>query len=281
MGKYTDGRNLGRRISVSSNALLYDLTGRSEGSRNRIIAEVHGGDYDVALWVLSRTLLSEKESAILEYPCMIKVKGRKPDTFVIGNGIQTINVAKALGEMDRLITAEKFPIVLEEALQFHGVEDDAPNYTPRIVGIAEMSIDEKSRGFEKACLGIIYRDDDKGKPRDDKLPPGTVETVDNNPYIGSFQSIATYTSDSPECTSAQGQIVTFNAPKFGNTDDNLYLTTAPAQSLAEWEYKQLQQFFVEEATLGIVDTRVATAAIVPLKPSGFSIGIKNRHPVRD
>jgi hypothetical protein len=278
--KYIGGKNLGRRISVCTNALLYDLTGRSEGSRDRVIAEVHGGDYEVALWVLSRKPLPPKESAILEYPCMIKVKGRKPDTFVIGNGVQTKDVAKALVELGKAVTPEKFPIVLEEALQYHGVEPDAPNYTPRIAGIVQMYEDEKLRGFEHACLGTIYRDDEKGKQRDDKLPRGTVKTQDIKPFLGVFNGVSTYTANGGECVSAHGDTMSFKCPKFGEFEDSLYMTVAPAQALAEFEYEQLQQFFVEEATLGIVDTRVATAAIVPLKPLGFSIGIKNRHTVR-
>lgn len=279
--KYIRGKNLGRRISVSANALLYDLTGRSDGSRNRAIETVYGGDYDIALWVLSRKPLSPKDSAILEYPCMIKVKDRKPDTFVIGNGVQTKDVAKALTELGKSITPEKFSVVLEEALQHHGVEPDEPNYTPRIAGIVQMPEDEKLRGFEKACLGIIYRDDEKGALRDDKLPRGTVKTVEIIPRIPEFQGIATYTADNPECTSARGEIVKFSAPKFGDNRGDLYTTIAPAQALAEWEYDQLEQFCVEEAIEGLVYTRVATAAIVPKQPAGFSIGIAKRHRVRD
>jgi hypothetical protein len=143
-----------------------------------------------------------------------------------------------------------------------------------------MSQDEKSRSFENVCLGTIYRDDEKGAPRDDELPCGTVKTLDIKPCTDEFQGIATYTADNPECTSARGEIVKFRIPKFGDTGENLSTMIAPAQLLAEWEYDQLEQFCVEEEIEGLVYTRVATAAIVPKEPAGFSIGIKNRHPVR-
>lgn len=267
MGKYIGGRNLGRAIRISPNALLYDLTGRSEGSRNRVIEVMSDPAFPVSLMVRSRSKLTPEESAILEYPCIIKASGNYPEGFVIGNGVHTIDIAYGLpssGENTEEITKRVLKL-MEDALQNHGVEPDG--YTPRIAGVAIRS-KENEEEFEKAWLGIIYPE----TPGDKEY--GAIKVFEVDFHEAEFAGIATYKANDSSLDPSQGELRTLN--------DHGTFPVASAQALAEWEYERLKQFSVTTENGEEVDTRVATAALVLGKggDSDCHIGICNRHTVR-
>lgn len=139
MGKSADGKNA---------MFAYFIMGRSENSRNRIFERFDGGMRTKAF---DESKLSDP-SLIIYNPYL-----KLGDIDVITNGDQTNTVYDFLKEGK----------TFEDALTTREFEPDAPNFTPRISGIAEydfantdfsykLSILKSANGNPDACNRYYY-----------------------------------------------------------------------------------------------------------------------------
>lgn len=139
MGMSADGKNA---------MFAYFIMGRSENSRNRIFEKFDGGMRTKAF---DESKLSDP-SLIIYNPYL-----QIGDTDIITNGDQTNTV------YDFLKDGKTF----EDALMTREFEPDAPNYTPRISGVADydfanatyaykLSILKSSNGNPDACNRYFY-----------------------------------------------------------------------------------------------------------------------------
>jgi len=111
----SDGKNI---------ILTTAISGRSEGSRNRVYVDDGGG--------LIRTEVADPskekgDPALTLYPAHMETR---PDIYAISNGGQTKDACKAL-------------ISLAENLKEYSFEPDRPNFTPRITARCIRRRDEK------------------------------------------------------------------------------------------------------------------------------------------
>lgn len=99
---------------------VYWITARSAGSKNRIL-EVEGEDI--------RTQPFDPAERSDDPNIWYRAVGRSGDRHVVSNGIQTDTIVQHLADGGSF----------EGALLAHRYEDDAPNYTPRISGLVDLS----------------------------------------------------------------------------------------------------------------------------------------------
>ena len=275
MANYVAGRTLGRQIRVNDKRAVYRLTGRSPGSRDRVITQVHSGDYDFEFWVKSRKPLPPKDAKILEYQCALKLNTDfdADDIILLGNGIQTADIAKEVcniidkAETKKEINEIDYRSILKENLLNHGVEPD--NVTPRIACVIKKP--KESPVFKEVCFGTIFPSPN-GIVRKKGTVPGEVSitTIAGEIYNG-VNSLATYKGENPDIEPSSDVLVSAPLP-IG--------TIAQGQHLAEAEYEELQKrYWVVEEEEGQVDTAVATVAIVIQDDGKFSLGVCNRHKV--
>lgn len=137
---------LGKTEDGSCCAIAYFIMGRSVNSRNRVFVEDGSGIRTQAF-----------DPAKLEDPSLIiyapvRVLGNKT---IVTNGDQTDTIYEG---MDHQMT-------FEQSLRCREFEPDAPNYTPRISGIAHiekghlsyaMSILKSNHGDDSSCLRFTY-----------------------------------------------------------------------------------------------------------------------------
>ncbi len=111
LGKSDDGKNA---------VIVYFIMGRSENSRNRVFVECDGG---IRTQAFDESKLSDP-SLIIYAP--VRVLG---DATIVTNGDQTDTV------YDYMAKGAGF----EDALRTRTFEPDAPNFTPRISGVATLA----------------------------------------------------------------------------------------------------------------------------------------------
>ena len=140
--RYT-GRGLivGRSPDGENWRQLYWVSGRSENSRNRVLAETDG---EIQTVTADRSL--QVDGTFTLYTALCSVDG----AHIVGNGDQVATVARALG------TGGSF----DEALLSREVEKDPPIWTPRITAVLRgdsvriSRVDRSSHAFfESASLG--------------------------------------------------------------------------------------------------------------------------------
>lgn len=139
IGKSADGKNA---------VIAYFIMGRSENSRNRVFVEVKDG---------LRTKAYDESK--LTDPLLIIYSPVKifDNSTIVTNGDQTDTIYDFLGE-DK---------TFEEALRTREFEPDAPNYTPRISGVAtinstfeyKLSILKSSQGDPSQCQRFFFEYD--------------------------------------------------------------------------------------------------------------------------
>jgi IMP cyclohydrolase len=99
---------------------LYWITARSAGSKNRIL-EVEGDDV--------RTQPHDPAERSGDHNIWYRALARYGDLHIVSNGVQTDTI------LDHLAANRSF----ETALLTHHYEDDAPNNTPRISGLTDLT----------------------------------------------------------------------------------------------------------------------------------------------
>jgi IMP cyclohydrolase len=99
---------------------IYWITARSAGSKNRIL-EIEGEDV--------RTQPFDTAERSDDPNIWYRAIARVGDRHVVSNGVQTDVIAEYLGSGR----------TLEDAVRTTTYEPDAPNYTPRIAGVSDVS----------------------------------------------------------------------------------------------------------------------------------------------
>ena len=138
---------MGMSADGKSAMIAYFIMGRSENSRNRIFERFNGGMRTKAF---DESKLQDP-SLIIYNPFL-----ERKNIDIVTNGDQTDTIYNALEE------GKSF----EDALMTREFEPDAPNYTPRISGIAyytnndfnySLSILKSADGDPSACNRYFYR----------------------------------------------------------------------------------------------------------------------------
>ena len=168
------GIMIGRSEDGKCAVIVYFIMGRSENSRNRVFVKEGEGIRTQAF-----------DPAALTDPSLIiyaPVRVRKADTIVT-NGDQTDTIYEGL---------EK-GLTFEQSLRSRTFEPDAPNYTPRISGIVQLS--EGSFSYKLSILKSHFQD------------PSSCDrfTYDyENPTVGEGSFIHTYMGDGNPLPSYEG-----------------------------------------------------------------------------
>jgi IMP cyclohydrolase len=166
IGQTPDGRAL---------VQVYWIMGRSENSRNRIFV-ADGDRVRTAPFDASKV----EDPSLIIYTCA-RVAGR---AHVVTNGDQTDTIADAL----------QSGVSFEQAVYTRSFEPDAPNYTPRISGVANLG--DPRHAYQLAILKTLDGD-----------PSRTVRQVFSYdravPGIGHF--VSTYEGDGKPLPSFVGE----------------------------------------------------------------------------
>ena len=171
------GIAIGRSEDGLCAVFTYFIMGRSQNSRNRVFTESDGG---IITEAADEKLLTDP-SLIIYAP--VKVLGNR---LVVTNGDQTDTI------IDFLNRGESF----ENALGTRTFEPDAPNYTPRISGMAEfegggfsykLSILKSNGGRPESALRFFFEYE--------------------NPVAGEGHFIHTYKGDGNPIPSFEGEPV--------------------------------------------------------------------------
>lgn len=113
---------------------IYGITGRSVGSRNRVLRE--GSDGRLFTRVADPNKMDKKSNPdLIIYDAMMDVGKR----FIVSNGQQTNVVARGVGDLELDLRGQQY-------------EPDAPNYTPRITAVCTLPHDDKGLIFELSIL---------------------------------------------------------------------------------------------------------------------------------
>ncbi len=197
---------IGTSVDGKYAVCAYFIMGRSENSRNRVFVEDGEGIRTQAF----DPSKMEDPSLIIYAP--VRVLG---DSTIVTNGDQT----------DTIYDLMKEGQTFEQTLRTREFEPDAPNYTPRISGIMNvsegkydfaMSILKSNNGDPSSCLRFTYSYE--------------------NPKAGEGRFIHTYMSDGnplpsyegePTCVDIEGDIDTFtnNVWNALNEDNKVSLFT--------------------------------------------------------
>lgn len=129
-GKSADGKNA---------VFVYFIMGRSENSRNRVFVETEDG---VVIYPYDESKV-EDPSLIIYSP--VKRQGR--ENWIVTNGDQTETIFSALEN----------GITFEKALEGRSFEPDAPNFTPRISALLNIS-----HGTYRYKMSILKSGDSEG-----------------------------------------------------------------------------------------------------------------------
>lgn len=146
---------MGKNESGTDIFQAYALTGRSEGSRNRMFIEDNEGIRTVA------PNMTEKEMARVAMSELIYYRAMRGTTanHVVSNGAQTDPIFWAT------LMSEPPVMAIRDAPVLNGVdlseyEPDEPNYTPRIVGIATDFSTFDKRIVNTLLWAQIYREEE-------------------------------------------------------------------------------------------------------------------------
>lgn len=137
------GRGLVLGTMTSGEAVqIYWVMGRSEGSRNRILATdgVSG-----RVFTRAADPSKVKDPSLIIYDAM--AESPHGNRFVVSNGNQTNAMEWALVDTGNPIAA------LERGLEKFSYEPDAPIFTPRITGV----VTRKTNGEFLACIAILRK----------------------------------------------------------------------------------------------------------------------------
>lgn len=133
-GNEYPGRGLciGKEPSGNKAMIAYFIMGRSVNSRNRVFDPVGGG---------IRTVAADPSKITDPHLIIYKPVLTLADTTIVTNGDQTNTIRD-------FMTRNEFPgFGFEAALKTRTFEDDGPNWTPRISGVADM----RTGGY-KLCI---------------------------------------------------------------------------------------------------------------------------------
>ncbi|MEG1632648.1 MAG: IMP cyclohydrolase [Oscillospiraceae bacterium] len=160
----------------------YFIMGRSENSRNRVFEHTQDGIRTRAFDEAKMT----DPSLIIYHPVR-----RLHDTLIVTNGDQTDTIREFLADGKSLY----------EALATRRFEPDAPNYTPRISGVA----------FPCGCCSLSI------------LKAATPESCDRfyytyNPEPGEVRFISTYAGAGEPLPSFSGEPLRFSLPQIGASE---------------------------------------------------------------
>jgi IMP cyclohydrolase len=141
---------------------VYWITARSAGSKNRIL-EIEGEDV--------RTQPFDAAERSNDPNIWYRAIARDGNRHVVSNGVQTDTIVDFLNRGESL----------REAVRTTSYETDAPNYTPRIAGVTDVSA-----GAAVASLAMASRE-----------PDGAVKhsVYDYRPAPGAGRCIHTYAED--------------------------------------------------------------------------------------
>lgn len=196
----------------------YWTMGRSAGSRNRIFAvDVENGSEVVRTKPFDPSLIAGDPSLIIY--AAVRTLG---DRTIVTNGDQTDTIYEGLSKR----------LSFEQSLRCRKYEHDAPNYTPRISSLLDIT-----GGNYEYSLSILKSDN--GNP-DNTLR--FTYTYDN-PQKGEGHYIHTYMGDGNPLPSFEGEPVKLNIS--GNIDE---LTNSIWKSLNEENKVSLFVRFIEIAT---------------------------------
>ena len=169
------GRGIVLGRTADATIAAYFIMGRSVNSRNRVFVEDGAG---IRTEAQDPALLTDP-SLIIYAPVRV-VEGGGGDITVVTNGDQTDTVC------DALVSGGSF----ESALRTREYEPDAPNYTPRISGIAysnggyTLSLLKKAEGGD-GCIRFFYEF--------------------SQPLSGQGHFVSTYRSDGDPLPSFEGE----------------------------------------------------------------------------
>ena len=211
IGKSTDARYA---------VIAYFIMGRSENSRNRIFVEEGLG---IRTQAFDPTKLTDP-SLIIYAP--IRMLGNKT---IVTNGDQTDTIYEL---MDKQLT-------FEQALRTREFEPDAPNYTPRISGIAHTG-----QGQFNYALSILKSND--GNPEGCNRYLFAYE----NPKAGEGHFIHTYLQDGDPLPSFEGE------PKKVRIDGNIDAITENIWENLNLENKVSLVVRTIELETGAMETRM-------------------------
>jgi IMP cyclohydrolase len=143
----------------------YALTGRSEGSRDRIFVE-DGDSVRTTSPTKTPEEMAQTDNAELIYYTAMRSRG---GAFVVSNGAQTDYVLQSILSCNDLETAvRRAPVVNDVDLSTY--EPDTPNNTPRIAGVIDIYDAQTPFG-----LSIVRRSSETDEPIYSTyvLPPGS------------------------------------------------------------------------------------------------------------
>jgi len=129
---------IGKTPSGKKTMMAYFIMGRSINSRNRVFDSVDGG-------ICTRAADPSKmtDPHLIIYKPVLTLK----NTTIVTNGDQTDTIYD-------FISRNLFPgYNFEAALATRTFEDDSPNWTPRISGVADMQTGAYKFGILKSCNG--------------------------------------------------------------------------------------------------------------------------------
>ncbi len=135
IGKSEDGKKA---------VIAYFIMGRSENSRNRVFVEENG-----VIKTQPFDPSKMKDPSLIIYSPLRVYQ----NATIVTNGDQTDTIYQAIQQKDRQLYDEiSYPQTLrafEKALRMRSFEPDAPNYTPRISGLAYLKPKKKKKKKEE------------------------------------------------------------------------------------------------------------------------------------
>ena len=188
---------LGLHENGTQGVMLYFIMGRSENSRNRVFTEDAGG---IRTKAFDESKMKDP-SLIIYHP--VRVIGCNT---IVTNGDQTDTVYSALQTAGSGISFFDSVHAFDKALRTRQYEPDAPNFTPRISGIAHLK-----DGVFGYALNILKADPDfplkgKGKAAADAQIPCLRFTFSYEaPVAGCGHFIHTYDGDGNPLPSFTGE----------------------------------------------------------------------------
>ncbi|HCU07896.1 MAG TPA: inosine monophosphate cyclohydrolase [Clostridiales bacterium] len=167
--------------------LIYFIMGRSANSRNRVFEQ--RGE---ALFTRPFDESKVEDPSLIIYAPLRVLSREDRYSLILTNGDQT----------DTIFDALKRGASFEQALETRCFEPDAPNFTPRISGLAEWT----PRGEKSYRLSILKSADPKGT--------GCLRQTFRYPMLaGTGHFISTYVTDGSPLPSFEGEPVRIEIPK--------------------------------------------------------------------
>lgn len=172
---------MGMSSDPSQLQIAYALTGRSEGSRQRIfVDEGYGCVRTVAPGKTEEEMAQTKDAELIYYQATRSAEG----IYVVSNGAQTGPVFDCISAGADLEEAVKAAPTLDD-IDLSKYEPDAPNYTPRITGV----IDLRPEAPTPFGLAIVRKQSDSDDPEYDFYEMEDGETM---PSVAVGYGVQTY-----------------------------------------------------------------------------------------